>query len=233
MFLLPVQGVTELAPEIFEVALERRGYRFVPGECAVLFDGGAESRPYSIASAPDDEVLRFLIRRMPDGVVSRWLTARAPGDGVRISTPFGDFRPGREGPSGAPIVFVATGVGIAPFLSWARGHEAISCPSPRPSPRGGEGVAVPVCLYGVRRMEDAVALDVLRRRTALRLAVSREAAARAHHGRVTDLLADLPITADTQFFLCGIDAMVDEVAYWLDAHGVDHARVHTEVFFRT
>ncbi len=229
MFLLPVHDLRFLSDGIFELELERRGYRFGSGECAVLYNGGDESRPYSIASGPGEDVLRFLIRRIDGGAVSPWLAARRRGEGVRISTPFGHFRPGQEGDTGDPAVFVATGVGIAPFLSFLGGGDRIR-------PLFVEGTvgapnARPLCLYGVRHLHEAVHVDLLRRFTEMRVAVSREAAAGCHHGRVTDLLAEIPLAPNTQFYLCGLDAMVDAVAYWLDARGVEHTRIHTEVFF--
>jgi len=219
MFLLPVHAVRSVADDVFELELERRGYPFEPGECAVLFNDAADSRPYSMASAPHEPVLRFLIRRMPGGAVSDWLSARRPGEGVRISTPFGAFRPGLGGPRGDPGVFIATGVGIAPFLSYLRSEYA------------RQAVRRPVCLYGVRRLADAVHLDLLRRETDLHLALSREQLPEIHHGRVTDLLPAIEMGPDRHTYLCGLDAMVDDCARQLAARGVDHARMHWEVFF--
>lgn len=80
-------------------------------------------------------------------------------------------------------------------------------------------------------MRDAVALGLLRQRTRLRLAVSREDAEGCHRGHVTERLPDLTYGPETHFYLCGLDAMVDAVAYWLASRDVDHKRVHTEVFF--
>lgn len=216
---LPVQRLTFVAPEVFELELERQDYAFVPGECAVLFGDDGRSRPYSLSSAPQENVLRFLIRRLPDGALTTWLAQRRAGDRIHISAPFGDFRPGQAGGPGTPSVFVATGVGIAPFLSYLRWQA-----------RAPER---PHCLYGVRHRRDAVHVDELRATTDLRLAVSREAAPGCHHGRVTDLLPRLPLDPATHFYLCGLDAMVDEAARWLDARGVGHERIHTEVFFST
>lgn len=149
-----------------------------------------------------------------------WLSARRPGDGVRISVPFGGFRPATA--NTGPVVFVATGVGIAPFLSVLRARALAG--------GGGGAQPRPICLYGVRTAAEAVELPLLRSTAHLRVAVSRESVAGCHHGRVTDLLADLPLP-DAAFYLCGLDAMVDAVATWLDDHGVDPSRVHGEVFF--
>ena len=218
MFSLPVHHVAFLSPGIFEIALERCGYVFTPGECAVLFSD-SDSRPYSLSSAPHEDVLRFLIRRIDGGVVSPWLAARRRGDEVGISTPFGHFRPGQCGPAEVPAVFAATGVGIAPFLSFLRSR-----------PTAG-AARKPVAFYGVRTLSDAVELDFLRGATDLRLAVSRETVPGCHHGHVTELMATVPHDARTHFFLCGIDGMVDDAARLLDAQGVGPERVHTEVFF--
>ena len=202
--------------EICELILDRKDVIFEPGESVVLFGPDHISRPYSIASGVDDAELRFLIRRMANGELSPWLADRGPGDRVVISEPFGAFRPGAADGASMQSVFVATGVGIAPFLSYAQ--------SVRYARR-------PRCLYGVRYLSEAFGLDLLRTRTDLELAISREEAEGHHGGRVTDLLPELPLEGDGHFFLCGYDAMVDEVTYWLHEHGVPRDRIHGEVFF--
>ncbi|QHI68431.1 ferredoxin--NADP reductase [Tichowtungia aerotolerans] len=216
MFELPVNEVRFYTPDIFELSLEKGGYSFRPGQCAVLFNDVADSRPYSLASGAGEPLLRFLIRRISDGAVSRWLGERKPGDMVQVSAPFGDFCPdsGRS-----TTVFVATGVGIAPFLSVLRSspndplHEKL------------------LCLYGVRYRRDAVELALLSRLADLKLAVSREMVLSHFQGHVTALLRtpDLPLNAD--FFLCGYDAMIDEAFGCLNARGVALNQIHSEVFF--
>lgn len=213
MFTLSVRQVEFLAPDIFELGLERGDYQFEVGECAVLFNGAGDSRPYSFSSGPDDELLRFLIRRVPGGAVSDWLANRRPGDLVTVSSSFGEFRPGQEP---LPTVFVATGVGISPFLSILR-HRA--------------PVVRPLCFYGVRVAGDAVHTNLLNERADLRLAVSREAVDGHHHGHVTELVAEMPLAENARYFLCGHDAMVTAVWDQLLARGVDRDHIHAEVFF--
>lgn len=222
MFLLPVRSVERIAPGIFDLSLERRGYPFVSGECAVLFNEAGDSRPYSIASAPDEDALHFLFRRIDGGAVSPWLAGRKPGDGVRISTPFGEFRPRLSADGGEPNVWIATGVGIAPFRSLVRGLARAGAAAPAHKP---------VCLYGVRRRRDAVDLELFEKYTDLRLAVSRERVPGCHHGRVTDLMDGLRAEPGAEFYLCGLDAMVDEAAAWLQSKRIGGRRVHVEVFF--
>lgn len=201
---------------IFEIQFERRGLDFTPGDCLALFgEDGETSRPYSVASGLDEDILRFVIRRMPGGVVSTFLSNRKPGDQVKCSPPFGWFRPGPNG-EGQSFVFVATGTGISPFLSHFR-----SRPEDPPVQ----------CLYGVRHVADAVDLEWLRALCDLKLAVSREEANGYHHGRVTDLLEDMPVEKGIHYFLCGLDAMIDEVAAWLEEKGVRITHIHRECFF--
>jgi ferredoxin-NADP reductase len=92
-----------------------------------------------------------------------------------------------------------------------------------------------VCLYGVRRYEDAVDVDRLSAQCDLRLAVSRERRPGVRHGRVTgllaDLLADLVTPADRDYYVCGLDAMIDEVTAMLEFREVPLARIHRECFF--
>jgi ferredoxin-NADP reductase len=213
---LKVAAVRRHGPAVFELQLHREGIPFVPGDCLALYaEDGRVSRPYSIASGTDEDILRFVIRRMPGGTVSEYLSDRKPGDVVRVSPPFGWFHPGAQA-NQRPFVFIATGTGVAPFLSHLRSRPAVP-----PS----------ALLYGVRENHDAVDLEWLRGAAPLRLAVSREKVHGGHHGRVTDLLDELPVNGDTDYYLCGLDAMIDDVTTWLEGHGVDIAHIHRECFF--
>lgn len=214
MFELTVSHVRFYTPDIFELALVRDGYSFAAGQCAVLFNDVMDSRPYSLASGTTESVLRFLIRRVPEGAVSSWLARRQAGDRVKVSAPFGDFCAGQEDRT---MVFVATGVGIAPFLSVLRS-------SPQPPDK-------PQCLYGVRYRQEAVEIPLLHRLADLRLAISRELVFSHHQGRVTALLNQPQFPLKSDFFLCGYDAMIDEAFDQLCGRGVAAEHIHSEVFF--
>lgn len=214
MFILKVKELRFFTADIFEISLARDTYSFVPGQCAVLFDDKGDSRPYSISSGAEEPVLRFLLRRFSGGALSNWLAERKAGDTVRISPPFGEFR--TAGAKGA-VVFIANGVGISPFLSALRSRSFAP-----------ENVH---CLYGVRTVAEAVPVPTLRNRVALHLAVSREETEDHFHGRVPGLLETLTLPDEADYYLCGCDAMIDNVYDLLRARGVPAARIHTEVFF--
>ncbi len=211
----PVVGVHMITETLMELVLKRYGLNFEAGDCVMLSAGPyAQARPYSIASGIHDDHLRFLIRLVPEGQVTSFLKALKPGDTVFVSAPFGWFHPGVG--LDAPFAFVATGTGIAPFLSYCRSY-------PERAPE--------YCLYGVRHLHDAWGADELARKTRLMLAVSREKRADVFYGRVTDLIPQIELQTGMHFFLCGLDTMIDEVADRLEARGVPAANIHWEVFF--
>jgi ferredoxin-NADP reductase len=227
MFELVVRELYFYTPDLFEISLVREDYGFETGECAVLFNEAGDSRPYSMSSAPEHEDLRFLIRKLSGGALSEWLAKRIPGDTVRLSPPFGEFRPAF---GNAPVVLAATGVGISPFLSLIRNKGLGPSPATGDS-RGAIPPVRPVCLYGVRFANEAVELDLLKQNTALQLAVSREPETAWFQGRITGLIDTLCLSEQTNFYLCGCDAMVNEISDRLGTLGVKSARIHTEVFF--
>lgn len=98
-----------------------RGFRFVPGQFARLGlhkpDGTTVWRAYSMVSAPYDEYLEFLSIVVPGGEFTTILAELETGDEILVDkTAFGflttdRFRPTRD------LWLLATGTGLAPFLS--------------------------------------------------------------------------------------------------------------------
>ena len=208
-----VATVNIVNDDLFELVLDRNGMEFTPGDCVALYTENGQSRPYSIASGSNEPNLRFVIRKMEGGEVSPWLMSRTKGDVVRITPPFGWFRPGQDiGES--PFVFLATGTGIAPFLSYMRTFNR----------------APLRCLYGVRREADAIGFEELKAFCQTDLAVSRESTT-YHRGRITDLFERLPLDPDTHYYCCGLESMVNDVAAWLQQNGIGLMHIHREVFF--
>lgn len=120
--------VRELGDMGGNVRLVRLGHRgddarppldFAAGQYAVLNFSQAgqvhETRPYSIASAPQQPYLEFHIRNTGRGVSAHAATALKPGDSVAVEGPFGKS-PLVAGDS-RPLVLLAGGVGIAPVKS--------------------------------------------------------------------------------------------------------------------
>ncbi|MDF7825601.1 FAD-dependent oxidoreductase [Pontiellaceae bacterium B12227] len=208
-----VNSVQTVNNDLFILSVERNDLEFIPGDCVAVYTDQDKSRPYSIASGSQSNELRFIIREMDGGEVSPWLMKRTPGDVIRITPPFGWFRPGQD-IGDAPFIFLATGTGIAPFLAYMETFD-------RPPEH---------CLYGVRQKADSIGFSELQNFCPTQLAVSREKT-RHHHGRLTALLPELPLTEDTHYYCCGLESMVNEVSELLQTAGVNLSRIHREVFF--
>ncbi len=178
-------------------------FSFSPGDCVSVFSrDGCVCRPYSFASAPGDDTAEFLVRVIPGGRVSSGLATLRPGDPLQISPPFGWFRPCE--PAGADKVWLATGTGIAPFLSALRaGHPP------------------PLHLWwGLRDSQDARLLDDA---PWLRVFASPD--------RLTRHLSLLPQSGSLHVHLCGLDRMVEEACSFFQARGLPANQLHREVFF--
>jgi len=201
---------------VFELDVERDGLEYQTGDCTLLIrDDQVDSRPYSFSSHPDEPVLRFLVRRIGphhQGSFSQWLATRRPGDEVEVGTPFGWFRPGTS----SQEVWFATGTGVSPFLSALRADRPL-----RPLS----------FLIGLRGPEDAVLRDWLEDRAPVHWAFSRKNPLGPPEW-VTDRAGEVPVGPEIQYFLCGNQRMIRDVAAVLKTRGVAASQIHEELFFQ-
>jgi ferredoxin--NADP+ reductase len=110
-------------------------YRFTPGHYARVGLGPADDitwRPYSIASAADEDHLAFQLTCAPSGKFTGLFCAAKPGDAIHLDRrSFGFLTVGSLAPGGT-LFMLATGTGLAPFVSiladpqtWARHERAV------------------------------------------------------------------------------------------------------------
>jgi ferredoxin-NADP reductase len=192
--------------------------QFTPGQYVSIYaPDNLISREYSIASGINDPYLGFIIKHLPEGIVTEYLMSLKPGDLVSVSTPKGDFRPGFQHSAGE-FSFIATGTGIAPFLSYIKSF-------PNNPPRQ--------LFYGVRYMEDAVGFEAFENNCESYLSVSREKITGINHGRVTDLLKKMIFHEAHHYYLCGLDTMIEAMRECLISHDISADNIHHEIFFYT
>ena len=92
-----------------------------PGEFAFLATDGEEKHPFSVASVRPDGTLLFAVKALGDFTKETLPTVRT-GESVTIEGPWGAFTPAflvaeaKEEPRHE--VWVAGGIGIAPFYAW-------------------------------------------------------------------------------------------------------------------
>jgi ring-1,2-phenylacetyl-CoA epoxidase subunit PaaE len=219
--------------EVPEALRER--FRFEPGQFVTLQRGSgieAASRPYSICAAPG-EPLRVGVRRVPRGLFSPLLHgAVREGDTLHVMPPQGRFGAVLARRTPRHALLVAAGSGITPVLSILRTLLEQRAP------------AACTLLYGNRTPATsmfAAELQALQQRHAGRLAIhwlfSRDAgvpaaqAGRPDGPRVAALLQALGgAQAVDEAFVCGPQAMNDEVVAVLRAAGLPAAHLHTERF---
>jgi ferredoxin-NADP reductase len=186
-------------------------------------------RSYSIASQSDaGQVLRFIIRVIPEGKASEFLMSLQLGTVVHMTGPHGFFVLDAAHPG--DVVFGATGTGIAavmPMLGELGRRRA-----------GGEARRC-IVLWGARQESDLFAraeIDGLAAQAAADLRVYLTAPAEGWaggRGRITQALVDiLPELVSPTFYLVGNGAMITEVKRELIARGVNRkAQIRTEAFF--
>lgn len=196
---------------------------FLPGQYVnIEVPGAGVTRSYSMSTAPGDARLGFLIKSIPGGAMSSWLARATPGEALTLTGPLGSFYL-RDSPR--PLLFLAGGTGLAPFLSML---EVLAA----------RGDTRPVHLvYGVTRDADLVCLDALaalaRRLPGLAVTTVVADAGSSHprKGWVTQHMPEAMLAAgEVDLYLCGPPPMVEAVRDWLSASGHAPASFHYEKF---
>lgn len=198
---------------------------FLPGQYVNITapDEGI-SRPYSFTSAPGSDVATFLIRNLPNGRMSLFLKARAKqGERLILDGPFGNFY--LRAPT-RPVLFVAAGTGVGPFLSMLE-HLAMT---------GNRDQPVRL-IYGARDRADLVELERIEALRALLpdfsyvTTCSNPASEHQLSGRVTDhLSAEALNHGDVDVYLCGPPEMVESGRQHAAKCGLPAANIHFEKF---
>ncbi|MCB9797551.1 MAG: ferredoxin--NADP reductase [Alphaproteobacteria bacterium] len=185
------------------------------------------SRPYSVASAPDGH-LEFFIVLVEGGALTTPLFELAEGDEVLVHPRAGGVFTLDWVPDAEAIWLVATGTGLAPYISMLRGAEV------------WEKFDKVVLVQGVRKAEQLCyleELDAISEAKDGRLRqvnfTSREASPHALEGRVTSAVEDGSLEEaagvrlgpeTSQVLLCGNPAMVKEMQSLLGARGMERNR---------
>jgi benzoate/toluate 1,2-dioxygenase reductase subunit len=220
-----IKSVDRLSATAISFTLEGVGpLNFLPGQYVnVLVPGTDQRRSYSFSSAPGSETQSFLVRDIGPGVMSTFLRDKAePGSAMEFIGPSGSFylrEPKR------PLLFLAGGTGLAPFLSML-GKLAQG------------GVSQPVHLvYGVTNDGDLVGtqqLDAYAKQIpgfTYGTVVAAVDSAHPRKGYVMSLIEPGHLNGgDVDVYLCGPPPMVDAVRSWLNEQGVTPANFYYEKF---
>lgn len=226
--LLEVQTLT---PNLFTLRTSRDpGFRFTAGQFARLGvrkpSGCIVWRAYSMVSAPHDEFLDFFSIVVPDGEFTSELSRLAVGDELLVDKQAFGFLTLDRFPDGRDLWLLATGTGIAPFLSILQDFEA------------WQRFERIILVYSVREARELAYqqliaelpqrdyLDGLGSKLLYLPVVTREQIPGALHGRITTLIengeleraADLQLTPEhSRIMLCGNPQMIEDTRAVLKA----------------
>lgn len=198
--------------------------KFLPGQYMnVIVPGTTQSRSYSFSSMPSNGLVDFLVRNIPGGLMSTYLTEHAKtGDALTMTGPVGSFylRDLKR-----PALFLAGGTGLAPFLAMLDEIE-----------RTGSSHPIHM-IYGVTNDADLVETEKLQSFAAANASFTFAtvvADAQSQHqrkGYVTHHLPDELLNGgDVDIYLCGPPPMVDAVRSFLETKGVKPANFYYEKF---
>ncbi|MGA8052175.1 MAG: ferredoxin--NADP reductase [Burkholderiales bacterium] len=118
-----VTGNRRWTEALFSLRVDAPRLRFEAGQFVRLaLDVGGEriARPFSFVNAPEDPVLEFYGVIVPDGPLSPRLAGLAAGDVVYVAPNPSGFLVLSEVPDAGTLWLLATGTGLAPFLSILR-----------------------------------------------------------------------------------------------------------------
>lgn len=189
----------------------------------VEIPGAGLTRAYSFSSAPGAPQAAFVVRNVPDGRMSGFLSGEArTGQRMAFSGPYGSFY---LRPVTRPVLLLAGGTGIAPFLSMLDVLATADATHP---------VRM---VYGVTNDIDLVALDRLDTAAGnvhgfeYRTCVADADSAHDRKGYVTAHVDPAWLNdGDVDIYLCGPVAMVEAVRGWLQQSGITPAGFYYEKF---
>ena len=223
-----VADVRQLSASTLSLVLQGEGVAklaFLPGQYANLTVPGTEqTRAYSFSSMPTDGKVSFLIRNVPNGLMSGYLTGAAKaGDSIKLAGPIGSFYL-RD--VARPVLMLAGGTGLAPFLAMLDKLVAAG------------GSAHPVHLiYGVNTDADVVELERLDAFKAALPNFSYDVCVVADDstwpkkGYVTAHIEPTHLNdGAVDIYLCGPPPMVEAVAHDLRERKVQPNSFHYEKF---
>ncbi len=197
---------------------------FLPGQYVnILVPGTDQKRSYSFSSVPGSNEASFLVRDIPQGAMSTFLRDKAePGTGMEFTGPSGTFylRDIKR-----PVLMLAGGTGLAPFLSML-GRIAQT------------GSIHPIhMIYGVTNDADLVEVEKLEECArqmpgfTFSCCVANEESVYPHKGYVTRYIEPGHLNGgDVDVYLCGPPPMVDAVRHHLAEQAVSPANFYFEKF---
>ncbi|MDB0034647.1 FAD-binding oxidoreductase [Alphaproteobacteria bacterium] len=207
---------------LFKIYFEKKNLSFLPGQhFSLSIPGKSINREYSSYTSPNEDHIGFLIRRVQGGIMTNMLDKMKVGDGVNIYGPYGCFTPTQKQLLNKQIIFIASGTGIAPFVSIKKTYNIKNYK----------------LFLGIRSRSDIADQDEFDQSNSY-YCISRDNILKQNNhfrGRITknlDKLDYIESYLDAFYMICGNSFMISDVYDALvNEKGIDPNNIITESFF--
>lgn len=203
----------EIAPGVFVMKF-RRNFTFIPGQVVgITLDPKNTPRMYSIASGMQDDDIWLLYNIRPGGELTPPLSEVKSGDQVYASGPWGNFFG-----TAKPSTWIASGTGIAPFVSmWRSGIR-----KDKTLIHGGRFLH---SFYFQDEFMNDLGDDFIR-------CCSQESGEGVYRGRLTQWLIEQPeLPPERKYYLCGSAEMVVDTRDILIEKNIPYENILAEIYF--
>jgi predicted ferric reductase len=219
-----IHAITQETHDTFSILFKKpKGFEFNAGQfCFLRIEGkGLHARhPFTISSAPHEDLVRFTIK--DSGRFTKYLWTCDVGDELIVEGPFGVFTPSDD----EPLVCIAGGVGITPFMSIVK-------------QRAQQKSTQPVHLiYASKTVQDMIFFNELEQLTQhmplkITYILSEETTVPSPYrsGRIDTRLLNEHLNPDAAYYICGPQSLRTSVMTALKKLGIPHRAMHYENFF--
>ncbi len=214
-----VEAVDRLSDKVLQIRLAppRQAIVFVPGQFVFVtfFQEGLsrESHPFTICTVPQQDTLDLTVKALGDftGTLYRSLHS---GARAKVEGPYGRF----DYRMGSPRqIWIGAGVGIAPFVSWARHLEQTQ-----------DNLHQVTFYYCIRSRSDAVQFQEFERIAAQHDNLQVALVCSEERGHLT--ASEIGDLEDTDIFMCGPKRFTTDLSKQFRQRGVAANRIHFEDF---
>ena len=205
-----------LSKNAFEIELTRPPELDFKAGQTICFIHDSMKRYYSLLSTPDDPTLVFCIYHVPQGKFSPVLADARIGSPFHVSGPHGYFT---FSPSERAPIFIATGTGVAPFVSFAR-----------------TGVTDYTLLHQAISADELYYRSYFQKNTPkyfpclVEPPITESKPSNFFYGKISECIRKNLRPGSYDFYLCGEREMIQDVTLLVDEM-YPESRLYTEVFF--
>ncbi|MHA6326804.1 FAD-binding oxidoreductase [Roseivivax sp. CAU 1753] len=219
---LTLKSIDPVTHDTHHLVFDRpEGFDFEPGQAVDLAldrDGWRDKqRPFTFTSLPDDDTLEFVIKSYPDhDGVTEQIGRMQAGDRVIIDDPWGAISDQGAG------WFIAGGAGVTPFIAILKQRL-----------RDNGTLEGSTLIFSNKAERDIILRDTFEQMTGLTcvFTVTEQSDSPLCMGKIgREMLAQHVTPGEGVCYVCGPDAMLDDISAALKDIGVQDADIVTEDF---